>query len=71
MHTLSLPEAPKCQAAKVKMNLHSSLGLSTLLLDGLLVLGLDVLDTADHVERVLGHVVVLAVQDLLEGVDGL
>lgn len=35
------------------------------------MLGLDVLDTTDHVERVLRDVVVLTVEDLLESVDGL
>lgn len=45
--------------------------LSTLLLERLLVLGLDVLDTTDHVERVLRDVVMLTVEDLLESVDSL
>lgn len=45
--------------------------LVALLLERLFVLGLDVLDTADHVERVFGNVVVLARQDLLERVNGL
>ena len=43
----------------------------TLLLDRLLVLGLDILDTTDHVESGLGDGVVLTVKDLLEGVEGL
>jgi hypothetical protein len=43
----------------------------TSLLDRLLVLGLDILDTTDHVESRLGDGVVLTVKDLLEGVEGL
>ena len=35
------------------------------------MLGLDILDTSNHVEGVLGDVVVLALKDLLESVDGL
>lgn len=35
------------------------------------MLGLDILDTTNHVERVLRDVVVLALEDLLESVDGL
>lgn len=35
------------------------------------MLGLNVLDTTDHVERVLRDVVVLTVEDLLESVDSL
>jgi hypothetical protein len=47
------------------------LDLVTLLLDRLLVLGLDILDTTDHVESGLGDRVVLSVKDLLESIKGL
>jgi len=45
--------------------------LVTLVLEGLLVLGLDIVDTSNHVEGVLGDVVVLTLEDLLESGDSL
>jgi hypothetical protein len=51
--------------------IRSIYDLSTLLLEGLLVLGLDILDTTNHVEGRLGDRVVLTVKDLLESVEGL
>ena len=45
--------------------------LVSLLLEGLLVLGLDIVNTTNHVEGRLGNRVVLTVKDFLESVQGL
>lgn len=51
--------------------MRRSVNSLSLLLQRSLVLADDILDASDHVERVLGDGVVLAVEDLLESVNGL
>lgn len=63
--------AASCHAIVFISSYKANLDLLTSLLDRLLVLGLDILDTTDHVESRLGDGVVLTVKDLLEGVEGL
>jgi hypothetical protein len=63
--------ATSCHAIVFISSYKAYLDLLTSLLDRLLVLGLDILDTTDHVESRLGDGVVLTVKDLLEGVEGL
>jgi hypothetical protein len=63
--------ATSCHAIVFISSYKANLDLLTGLLDRLLVLGLDILDTTDHVESRLGDGVVLTVKDLLEGVEGL
>ena len=60
-----------CHAIVFISSYKAYLDLLTLFLDRLLVLGLDILDTTDHVESGLGDRVVLSVKDLLESVQGL